>query len=541
MHTKLFFFVGRLYSNMRKISFILLIHFIINNSLNAQKPNSTIYQAIDLFYKNYVTSGLVDYKLLKSNLPELDSIVKIIGLYLPGNDQDKKAFLINAYNIFAIKQLSDAYPVKSPQSIKGFYDNKKFSVLGKKFSLNEIENNELRKIYNDPRLHFVLVCGALGCPPIINDAYTPEKLEIQLTTQTKLALDNSEFLKVSDSKVFLSEIFKWYNEDFTKKSKVIEFINQYKEVKIPNDFTIDYYPYDWRINEYVSSTEANQTEVFNPQNSRTRNNTQKYTPSVLYNKGQWEYKIFNNLYTQTKGFEKDGNKVNYGNRSNYFTSINQFLLGVNSKINVGADVWINSVRVNDSVKDSPFNLLKFENSPNTRTEVGYVGPKIKIIPFKKLSHLSFQTTFLIPIAKDMEGKKNNKPFLSRDSYISITQIFYDYSISSKFQLFFQLAPWVYIAKEKPLAGASRLSVSSPASIFLSYFPNKRFTFYVQQEFWPNYNSTGIGSWFRQEGAGIKIQIVKGILEAETSYTRFSLGASAGAGQTFNFGLRLIHL
>jgi len=185
--------------------------------------------------------------------------------------------------------------------------------------------------------------------------------------------------------------------------------------------------------------------------------------------------------------------------------------------------------------------LKFENSLHTRTEIGYIGPKVKIIPFKKLSHLSFQTTFLIPIAKDMEGKKNNKPFLSRDSYISITQIFYDYSISSKFQLFFQLAPWVYIAKEKSLAGASRLSVSSPASIFLSYFPNKRFTFYVQQEFWPNYNSTGIGSWFRQEGAGIKIQIVKGILEAETSYTRFSLGASAGAGQTFNFGLRLIHL
>jgi len=136
---------------------------------------------------------------------------------------------------------------------------------------------------------------------------------------------------------------------------------------------------------------------------------------------------------------------------------------------------------------------------------------------------------------------NGRPFLSRDSYISITQIFYDYSISNKFQLFFQLAPWIYIAKEKPLTGISRVSVSSPTSIFFSYFPTKRLTFYVQQEFWPNYGSTGINSWFRQEGFGMKVQIIKGKLEAETSFTRFSMGANAGAGQTFNFGLRLIHL
>ena len=526
---------------MRKILCILLFQFILNHALSAQNADNSVYQAIDLFYKNYITSGLVDYKLLKNNLTELDSIVKMMGVYSPKNDQDKKAFLINAYNIFAIKQLTDSYPIKSPQDLKGFYDNKIFDVLGKKLSLNDIENIELRKVYKDPRLHFVLVCGALGCPPIINEAYTPENLEKQLSIQTKLALNNNEFLKIKGNTVLLSEIFKWYEDDFTQNQKVITFINQYREVKIPIDYTIDYYPYDWRINEFVSSTEATQDEIFNPSKNKKINNTQEYTPSVLYRKGQWEYKFFNNLYTQTKGFENNGNKVDYGNRSNYFTSINQFLLGINSQINIGADIWINSVRVNDGVKESPFNVLKFESTPNTRTEVGYAGPKIKIIPFKKLSHLSFQTTFLIPLAKDMEGRTNGRPFLSRDSYISITQVFYDYSISSKFQLFFQLAPWIYIAKEKPLAGTSRVSVSSPASIFLSYFPTKRLTFFVQQEFWPNYGSTGITSWFRQEGVGMKVQIIKGILEAETSYTRFSSGANTGAGQTYNFGLRLIHL
>jgi hypothetical protein len=526
---------------MRKIFYILLIHLILSNSLNAQNSDKSLYESIDFFYKNYVTSGLVDYKLIKLNFYEIDSLVKIIGDYSPINGQDKKAFLINAYNIFAIKQLADAYPVKSPQDVKGFYDNKIFNILGKKISLNDIENIELRKEYKDPRLHFVLVCGALGCPPIINESYTPENLETQLTNQTKLALNNDDFLKIESSTVLLSEIFKWYEDDFTRNQKVISFINQYREVKIPFDFTINYYPYDWRINEYNPLSEAIKVELFNPVTNKKGNNTQEYTPSVLYKKGQWEYKFFNNLYTQTKGYDNDGNRVNYGNRSNYFTSINQFLLGINSKINIGADVWINSVRVNDSANKSPFNVLRFENSPNTRTEVGYIGPKIKIIPFKNLSHLSFQTTFLIPIANDMEGKTNGKPYLSRDSYISITQIFYDYSISSKFQLFFQLSPWIYIAKEKPLNETPRFSVSSPASIFFSYFPTERLTFYMQQEFWPNYGSNGISSWFRQEGFGMKVQILKGKLEAETSYTRFSMGENSGAGQTFNFGLRLIHL
>ncbi len=526
---------------MHRIYLVLLIHLHIFYSLNAQNSDKSPYREIDHFYKNYITTGLVDYKLLKSNVNELDSIVKILGKYTPSGDQDRKAFLINAYNIFTIKQLTTAYPVQSPQEINGFYDNKIFFLFGEKFSLNEIENEELRKVYKDPRLHFVLVCGALGCPPIINDAYTPENLESQLTNQTKLALNNINFLKFEGDKALLSEIFKWYESDFKKQQTVLEFINQYREEKIPDEYSIDYYPYDWRINEYVPLTETIQDGIENPEPNDKTNNIQVYTPSVLFRKGQWEYKFFNNLYTQTKGFDNKGNKFDYGNRSNYFTSINQFLIGINSKINIGADVWINSVRVNDSTRDSPFNVLTFEKSPDTRTEIGYAGPKIKFIPFKKLSHLSLQTTFLIPLASDLEGKMNGRPFLTRDSYISITQIFYDYSISNKFQLFFQLSSWIYIAKVKPLAETSRVSVSSPASIFLSYFPSKRLTFYLQQEFWPNYGSKGINSWFMQQGLGMKVQIITGILEAETSYTNFLLGANTGAGQTFNFGLRLIQL
>lgn len=527
---------------MKKIVFVVLV--VLSNFIIAQSVDSIVIKS-DTFFKNYVNSGLVDYSLVKENLSELNQLISQYDNSNSFASNEKKALLINLYNLSAIKLLADNYPVASPQAIAGFYDKKIIKYNNSSISLNDLENNILRKEFKDPRLHFVLVCGALGCPPITNFAYNPNNLEEQLNSQTKLALNNDEFIKVknADKTVFFSEIFKWYEEDFLRNNKsVIQFVNKYRSIAIDENYTTDYYPYNWKINDIKSALET--TDIVKPYDPndavvKDKKSTQDYTPSVLYTKGQWEYKFFNNLYSQTKGYDANGNKVKYNNRGSYFSSINQVLFGVTSRFNVGLDFWVKSVRIDDTAS-SPFKLLSFENSPNTRTALSNIGPKLKFQPFKKLSHLSVQTTFLFPIAKDQEGKNNGKPYLSDDSYISITQIFYDQSIGKKFQLFFQLAPWVYI-KQQAIANTNRVSVSSPADIFLSYFPTKRLTIYIQQEFWPNYGSKGINSWFRQEGIGAKYQIIKGKLETETSYTRFSMGKSAGAGATYNFGLRFIHL
>ena len=81
--------------------------------------------------------------------------------------------------------------------------------------------------------------------------------------------------------------------------------------------------------------------------SAQNNNLQNYTPSILFGKGDWEYKSFQNLYTGSKSFNTSGGKVDNGVRENYFTSINQFLYGLNDKINVGVDVWVKNVSTSD--------------------------------------------------------------------------------------------------------------------------------------------------------------------------------------------------
>jgi hypothetical protein len=97
------------------------------------------------------------------------------------------------------------------------------------------------------------VCGANGCPPITNFAYTPENLEQQLEQQTKLAINNPDFIKVNvkSKKVEISQIFEWYKEDFiSTKSSYIDFLNKYKSEPIPTNFKVAFYTYDWSLNKH---------------------------------------------------------------------------------------------------------------------------------------------------------------------------------------------------------------------------------------------------------------------------------------------------
>ena len=79
----------------------------------------------------------------------------------------------------------------------------------------------------------------------------PNTLESQLNSQAKKAL-NGTFLRVDDKKktVEASEIMKWYKEDFTKNGESeIDFINKYRTEKIPSDYKLDYFTYNWNLNK----------------------------------------------------------------------------------------------------------------------------------------------------------------------------------------------------------------------------------------------------------------------------------------------------
>jgi hypothetical protein len=236
---------------MKNLS-ILFIFILFSSLTNAQV--SIFFKQTDAFLKIHVSNKKVDYDAIKKDPTTLNGLIKTIAEMnlAKESDQNKKAFYINAYNLVLINAIVSKYPVKSPMDVAGIFDKTKYEVAGNKMTLNDIENKMIREKYNDPRIHFVLVCGANGCPPITNFAYLPEKLDEQLDKQTKLAINNPNFIKINHSskKVEVSQIFEWYKGDFvSKKSNLIDFLNKYLEKPIEEGYKVGYYTYDWSLNK----------------------------------------------------------------------------------------------------------------------------------------------------------------------------------------------------------------------------------------------------------------------------------------------------
>ena len=270
-----------------------------------------------------------------------------------------------------------------------------------------------------------------------------------------------------------------------------------------------------------------------------QSNLQNYTPSILFDKGDWEVKSFQNLYWQSKIFDGIGTqKVESPSGTQlWLTSINQFLYGINNQINVGIDVW---------GKHTAYEQTAF----GTNTAIVGIGPKIKIAPFKNLKRLSIQSTFLFPLANDLENREESgmgSPyFLHEDASLWLTQFFYDKPLSEQFQLFFQQAFWYHFARNSFRSGNY---LKTQTSIFLNYFPNNRWTLYAMSEYFPTHYSyisesdqgaNAFDNFFIQSGIGLKYQLIFNKLELELLATDFWAGSNGqGAGQTVNLGLRWV--
>ena len=514
------------------------------------------FNTADLFFKKYVHEGRINYSLIKTNSSDLAKMVQLTADF-PLSDEignTNKAYYINAYNIIVIRQIIDNYPVKSPQDIPGFFDTNPYNIAGTQRTLNQIENEVLRLVYKDPRIHFVLVCGGLGCPPIPNFAYTPKRLETQLENQTKRALNNPDFIRVNDKQLGLSEIFKWYADDFSDSSSdLISYINTYRDQPVPENAEVYYYPYDWAINDYKVGELHSSSKTDIPEEVAT---IYTYTPSSLLKKGQIESQLFNNVYTQTAYRDGNRDKVELNTRDTYYSGLVYALYGVSNKarVNVGFHLTIKSV-FSDTAKGSPFKVFGFQNTDHSRTAISSVGPKIKFQPFKKLSHFSVQSAFWIPVGHDMESIEDDSsyPWLDYQMYTWWNQFFYDYSPSANWQIFTE-ADLLFRFQSEKSNTPTHLDV--PVSIFVSWFPARNVSLYAQAQYSPRFqlkktvSDAGDGqpefvtdpfsliSDYAHTGLGAKYQLTRN-LNLELSSTYFFTSKNGGAGFTYNLGFRII--
>ncbi|MDX1762548.1 MAG: DUF547 domain-containing protein, partial [Christiangramia sp.] len=126
---------------------------------------------------------------------------------------------------------------------------KEFIKIGEtEVSLGAVENSLLRKM-NEPRIHFAINCASISCPKLMNRAYTAENMK-ELLEKATMEFINSDKNDISKNSANLSSIFDWYKGDFTENGQnLIDYVNQYSEVKIRPNANVSFKEYNWELND----------------------------------------------------------------------------------------------------------------------------------------------------------------------------------------------------------------------------------------------------------------------------------------------------
>lgn len=226
--------------------------------------------------QRHVKEGLVDYEGMAED-SDFQDYLQWLGQARPSDFESRAArmaFWVNAYNAHAIKGVlvhsgllrpettpQEGKPrppglIESVQNVKDFFDEKTHRVAGKDYSLNQIEKDILLPRFRDARLHFVLVCAAMGCPALPSEAFTAENIEKRMQETGRQFLNNpaKNRLKKSERTLYLSQIFNWYLKDFEQGRPLLDYVKPYlseEERKFieDNEIRVRFLEYDWSLNK----------------------------------------------------------------------------------------------------------------------------------------------------------------------------------------------------------------------------------------------------------------------------------------------------
>ena len=209
----------------------------------------------DALLRANVAKGLVNYPGFQDNAPFKAYVADLAkGVPLPGK-ADQLAYNINAYNAFAVQGILDGLSPSSTLGRVRYFKLQDWPLNGRKISLYDLEHKVLRPL-GDPRIHFAIICASRSCPFLRPEAYTAAKLDAQLDDQAR-AFVNDPFRNRFDKATKtaqLSEIFKWYEEDFQGAGSVQKYIARYvADPEVAKDlaqdaYRIQYIDYDWNLN-----------------------------------------------------------------------------------------------------------------------------------------------------------------------------------------------------------------------------------------------------------------------------------------------------
>ena len=244
---------------------------VISTSLGqrmaSSEPVSVRHGSFTQLLERFVDrQGDVDYEALQA---QADSVLApylqvLATTHLAPLDREARlAFWINAYNAYTLKLIVDHYPVTSIRDIEGPpngdtpFQRPVGPVADTVRTLDEIEHEIIRERFEEPRIHFALVCAAKSCPRLRLEAYTGPRLDQQLDDQAHrfLHADRKNRIPADDGRVALSRILKWYGSDFGPTPAAVQqelasyFEGSVRDSLSRGAYEVRFLPYDWTLND----------------------------------------------------------------------------------------------------------------------------------------------------------------------------------------------------------------------------------------------------------------------------------------------------
>lgn len=231
----------------------------------------------DKLLRKYVDKdGYVNYRSWHASSSDRQALSGYLNSLSQANPQAsvtkdaKLAFWINAYNAVTVHGILREYPTSSIRNhtakLFGYniWKDLQLYVGGRAYSLEAIEHQTLRKM-GEPRIHFAIVCASIGCPRLLNEAYTADKVQQQLEVNAKDFFGRAQNFRydAQGRRFYVSSILNWFADDFGSGQAVqLRTISKWLPSKAAQTTaragtgSISYLDYNWNLNDQASRSVA---------------------------------------------------------------------------------------------------------------------------------------------------------------------------------------------------------------------------------------------------------------------------------------------
>ncbi len=231
---------------------LLLSLLVITANVSGFDQRYTTYHHL---LAQYVYGGGVAYEKVAQNRDlisqissEFESVTK--EEFMSWDEKEQISFLINSYNFYTIHLIAENLPLKNGvRDISHPWKKEFVPFLGDTVSLDYVEHDFLRVHYREPRIHFALVCAAIGCPELLDKPFLATELDEMLHHAGLLFLNDTSKNRVEKRVMYLSKIFEWYGDDFkwTHEGGYKEYIREVLQLE-NRDYRVRFLDYDWGLN-----------------------------------------------------------------------------------------------------------------------------------------------------------------------------------------------------------------------------------------------------------------------------------------------------